>query len=526
LTLLGATPAAAEVLYGADGSFGTVGNLYTLDPATGNVLTTVGSIGFAVTGLAIHPKTGVLYGSTSRVSPNAPCFLITVDKTTGAGTRVGPLNLATFQGTQQTLADLTFTSDGVLYGLSSFDAQLYRVDLAAGAGTQIGSTGLPPIELGAALAADGRDTIYISQFGDRGPLRTIDRNTGATTIVAMLDAPPPGIPGVSERTFGALAFNQAGTLYGVRKTPGTRPLTRPDASLVTIDPLTGHITSVGPTVPNLDAIAFDSPPGSPPDPCVPLPPTTSLSASVLPSSRSVQVGTTATAFAAVANATGGSLACRVGIALASAIPASFSYQVNDCATNAPALAAGIPANIPPGGFACYGILITPSAPFGPLEVEFAFAGNNAPAAPTITAVDTLLLSASATPVPDIVALAATVTNDGIVHVPGAMGTGAFAVATSNLGITAAITVSANTGSAVLPVSVVLCQTNPVSGQCLAPPGPNVATVINAGGTPTFGIFVTASGIIPLDPANSRIFVVFVDGNGIVRGRTSVAVTTQ
>jgi hypothetical protein len=136
------------------------------------------------------------------------------------------------------------------------------------------------------------------------------------------------------------------------------------------------------------------------------------------------------------------------------------------------------------------------------------------------------MSASATPVPDIVALAATVTNDGIIHIPGPTGSAAFAVATSNLGITSAITVSANTGSAVLPLTIVLCQTDPISGLCISAPGPNVPTVIAAGGTPTFGIFVTASGVIPLDPANSRIFIVFVDSNGVVRGRTSVAVTTQ
>jgi hypothetical protein len=33
-------------------------------------------------------------------------------------------------------------------------------------------------------------------------------------------------------------------------------------------------------------------------------------------------------------------------------------------------------------------------------------------------------------------------------------------------------------------------------------------------------------VIPLDPANSRIFVVFTDGAGVIRGRTSVAVTTE
>jgi hypothetical protein len=50
--------------------------------------------------------------------------------------------------------------------------------------------------------------------------------------------------------------------------------------------------------------------------------------------------------------------------------------------------------------------------------------------------------------------------------------------------------------------------------------------INAGETPTFAIFATASGPIVLDPATNRIFVVFADVGNVVRGRTSVAVNAQ
>ena len=170
--------------------------------------------------------------------------------------------------------------------------------------------------------------------------------------------------------------------------------------------------------------------------------------------------------------------------------------------------------------------ITPSAPFSPQELTFIFTGSNTQAVATLVAINTLLMSASATPVPDIVALAATVSNDGILHLPGPTGAGAFAVATSDLGIGSLITALANTGSAALPVIIVLCQTNPATGLCLSAIGRSVQTQINAGATPTFAIFATASGLIPLDPANNRIFVIFTDVNGIVRGRTSVAVETQ
>jgi hypothetical protein len=59
------------------------------------------------------------------------------------------------------------------------------------------------------------------------------------------------------------------------------------------------------------------------------------------------------------------------------------------------------------------------------------------AAPSNTGLNTLLPSASTTPVPDIVALAATAQNDGILHITGTMGSNAFAVTTVNVGASAA-----------------------------------------------------------------------------------------
>lgn len=84
-------------------------------------------------------------------------------------------------------------------------------------------------------------------------------------------------------------------------------------------------------------------------------------------------------------------------------------------------------------------------------------------APIETGLTTLLLSASTTPTPDVIALGATIQNDGIVHVTGSGNSGVFAVATDNLGSADTITVAANTGDASLPLSITLCQTNPTPG---------------------------------------------------------------
>jgi hypothetical protein len=116
--------------------------------------------------------------------------------------------------------------------------------------------------------------------------------------------------------------------------------------------------------------------------------------------------------------------------------------------------------------------------------------SNSPPGASIVGLNTLLLSASNVQTPDIIALAATQKSDGYVGV--ADGTGAFAVATVNVGSGGNIVASVDTGSSTLPVTVTMCQTNPVTGQCISAIQSTVATTINANATPTFAIFVTAT----------------------------------
>jgi hypothetical protein len=172
------------------------------------------------------------------------------------------------------------------------------------------------------------------------------------------------------------------------------------------------------------------------------------------------------------------------------------------------------------------LALTPTAPIAPTELTLRFVCGQTQA-PVIAGVNTLLLSASATPIPDIVALAATVDNTGIVTLAPATRAGVFAVATVNLGVTGSITAAADTGGVPLPVAILVCQTNPATGGGLGAPAGSVTVTINAGATPTFGIFLTGTGApVPFDPATNRIFVRFKDAGGVTRGSTSVAVRTQ
>lgn len=255
-------------------------------------------------------------------------------------------------------------------------------------------------------------------------------------------------------------------------------------------------------------------------------PSASLVAAVLPASRSVVVGQTATAFATVIN-TGSSTAYGCQLVSPPGLDADFFYQATDPATNQvlPGFK-NFPINISPGQFGSFLLALTPRATFAAQDISFQFNCATADDAPIFLGLNTLLVSSSATPVPDIVALAATVGGDGIVNVPGVAGTGFFAVATANVGASSSITASASSGSRSLPAVLSICETNPATGSCLAPPAASVSTSINAGATPTFAIFAKGSGSIPFDPANNRVFVVFRDGGGQVRGATSVAIRTQ
>jgi hypothetical protein len=260
-----------------------------------------------------------------------------------------------------------------------------------------------------------------------------------------------------------------------------------------------------------------------------------LVAAVLPLSRSVQVGAPATAFVSVINA-GAITALGVGIGIhestapggvpGAPLPAALSFQTTDPATNLPTGTPDAPVDIPAGGSQSFVVSLTPATALAPTDVRLEIEGTNTSKADTIPGLNTLLLSASTVPVPDIVAVATIVDGTPAVEIPGPSGVAAFAVATTNAGgAGGSITVSADTGSTPLPLSLALCQTDPPTSVCTTAMAPSIATAIAPGATPTFAVFVTGGGPVPFDPEHHRIFVRFSE-DGVVRGATSVAVKTR
>jgi hypothetical protein len=241
----------AATLYGATGGKGddTVANsgiLYTIDSATG-AATAVGPIGFGVTGLAVDPTTGVLYGSTTTISATDPNSIITINKRTGAGTLVGPT------GRSSGLADIAFDASGQLWGWGAdTPLDLETVDKTTGAATSVGGSG----SFGEGMSFDGSGTLFGMFNGDDGELSTVDTSNGDLTTVATLSGSPFGDRAIPAASFGC----DGSTLYAIDGLEHSPPL----ADLVTVDTTTAAITDIGPTTNQMDGLAWDCvpPPGS------------------------------------------------------------------------------------------------------------------------------------------------------------------------------------------------------------------------------------------------------------------------
>ena len=249
-------------------------------------------------------------------------------------------------------------------------------------------------------------------------------------------------------------------------------------------------------------------------------PSTTLVNSVLPTSRSIQVGALATIFNTVVNA-GANPAIGVTLSMASAPAGTFSYQQTDCATNAVLGSVNPSLDVAPGGVLCYVLSFTPSATFAATNVHIQAQASNASSTTLLMGINTWLLRATDTLGPDIIAL--TTTTD--FHQVACTGVNAFAVALSNVGAAATgdITGVANTGTAILPLSISISETDPATGVVI---GDHVLQSVGAGDNRTVAVFVTFNGCVPFDPAVNRIFIEFRDAANNVVGSTSTAVSTD
>ena len=229
-------------LYVASGTFGAQGTLYTIDPATGMVLTTVGLLHdsannpYGLTGLKYDSTTGILYAATSGQSPTNPAWLAILDPATALVTPIGPFG-------DPSLTDLAIDpTAGIMYGISGFDQKFYTINTSTGQAVQTGSTGIG-FANGGGFAADRTGALFgFSNFS----FYSFNKTTGMATLIG-----PTGLRNLVK----AADFNPSNMLYALEGGGGVdnTHLRWLDRCEVT----TGTCTRVGQVNANdLDALGF------------------------------------------------------------------------------------------------------------------------------------------------------------------------------------------------------------------------------------------------------------------------------
>ena len=237
---------ASSVRWVADSSGVVGGSLYSVALATGSASFIApfqlnGSTPLGITGIAVHPATGVFYGITSPLSRNFPRSLVTFNPATGDARMVGPLRISG--------SDLAFSRSGILYAWLPETSQLGTVSLEAGAVTPIGRAAAAGPPAGLAIDASGR--AYITPKGATGTLDTVDIATGAVKTGPQLTGAP------FESTINSMTFTTLGLLLAVNSNAGAPAATR----LVAINVASGAVANIGTLPDDTDGIAFANAPG-------------------------------------------------------------------------------------------------------------------------------------------------------------------------------------------------------------------------------------------------------------------------
>lgn len=264
------------------------------------------------------------------------------------------------------------------------------------------------------------------------------------------------------------------------------------------------------------------------------PPDGRIVAATLPGARSGYVGgPTLTAFlSVVSRASTPAQSCRVSAP--GDAPFTLTYRALDEDGNAVN-----PANplfdIEAGGTISFVLGMDPTVQTGANGYEYLpmVQCGNANLDP-IVGVNSVLLNIGAAPVPDVLSIMATQSSDGVIRIPGPGRVGIATASAVNIGAgdgsagpnQVTLTVSVDTGAVALPVELDVCQIDAITAACITPRGDSATTLMDQNVGAFFAVFArdTSTGGIPFDPANSRIFLRFFDGNGVLRSSTSAAIT--
>ena len=169
--------------------------LGTIDRSTG-AGTDIGPFGTTETFAAAFDTDGTLYTTINGFSGNA--VLASVDQTTGSATPIG-------SGLGTSMISLEVAADGTMYGIGYNDRILYEIDQTTGSATPVGDTG---ISFNMDLAVDSAGVMYAT-FGNN--IWTVDTATGNSTLLGTFS-------GILSGTVMGIMFDETDTAVrnGVR----------------------------------------------------------------------------------------------------------------------------------------------------------------------------------------------------------------------------------------------------------------------------------------------------------------------
>lgn len=485
-----------------------------VDAKSGNVVATT-KVGNQPTGVAITPD-----GTTAYVANSGDNTVSAINLGNASVTATISVGLAPFG---------VAVSSQTVYVTNSFDN---TVSVIAIPGNTVAAT-IPVGASPSGIAIDpSSNKVYVANSADN-TVSVIANNKVSSTIPVGavpfgIAVTPTGVVYVANMEDGTVSvLGTATSAIGVGGAPYGVAVSTDGNTVFVVNKTTEQISVISAVTNSISgSIGVPGTPGSFGQFLGPAgPPASVLAAAILPTSRSVLVGSPATFAATVLNSSAATVNnCQ--FALPSSFPTGLSLLYQTLSPGGQLIGQpNQPVSIAANSGQGFLLAFQSTAPVTSVAQPLIISCSATSVAPDVFGLDVPVLTFSTTPVPDVIVLAATTSNNGIVSTP--VGTAAaFAAATANIGAAGLLTASVDTEGIQLPVNLTLCQSNPTTGACLGSPSTSVAVTIAAGAMPTFSVFVLPTGAIPFAPASSRVFLRFLDTNGVSHGSASVAVRTM
>jgi len=244
--LAAGTAADAATLYGSafSGADG-LAVLYRIDPATG-APTRIGPIGFQRVGSLDFGPDGRLYGVGERDDGTDTVVVLVIDTATGVGTEIAPLS---FVGPSRPVSDISFRpSDGMVHAFLGDPDEVAVFEASTGIGAVLG----PPGTTGGGHGIAFSRNLTLYHWEDQ-TLYTIDQTTGLSSLLGVTTF--TGFPPLTTPRVDALDVDpDGGTLYASVNDGGAGG--GGPGYLAKLDPAALAIEEIGSTVDGLEALAF------------------------------------------------------------------------------------------------------------------------------------------------------------------------------------------------------------------------------------------------------------------------------